>query len=42
LLNSLFSHLGILNTWPAPMIALLPSLIALSVAAMLLFWVQRR
>jgi lipopolysaccharide export system permease protein len=42
LLNSLFSHLGILNTWPAPMIAVLPSLIALSVAAVLLFWVQRR
>ena len=42
LLNSLFSHLGILNTWPAPMIALLPSLIALSVAAVLLAWVQYR
>ena len=29
LVNSLFSHLGILNTWPAPIMALLPSAIAL-------------
>lgn len=42
LLNSLFSHLGVLNTWPAPAMAALPSVLALLVAAVSLAWVQRR
>ena len=42
LLNSLFSHLGVLNTWPAPIMAMLPSLMALGVAAFFLYWVQYR
>lgn len=42
LLNSLFSHLGVLNTWPAPIMALLPSAMALLVAGFFLYWVQYR
>lgn len=42
LLNSLFSHLGVLNTWPAPMMAMLPSAIALMVAGFFFYWVQHR
>lgn len=41
LLNSLFSHLGVLNTWPAPVMAMLPSLMALVVAAFFFYRVQR-
>jgi len=42
LVNSLFSHLGVLNTWPAPIMALLPSAIALLVAGFFFYWVQYR
>ncbi len=42
LLNSLFSHLGVLNTWPAPIMALLPSAMALLVAGFFFYWVQYR
>jgi lipopolysaccharide export system permease protein len=42
LLNRLFSHIGMLNTWPALSTALLPSLLFLLVAISALFWVQRR
>jgi lipopolysaccharide export system permease protein len=42
LLNSLFSHLGVLNTWPAPVMALLPSLLGLAVAGVLFYRVQYR
>lgn len=42
LLNSLFSHLGVLNTWPAPIMALLPSLMALVVAGLFFYRVQYR
>lgn len=42
LLNRLFSHIGLLNTWPALSTALLPSLVFLLVAISALFWVQRR
>ncbi|MEY4083605.1 MAG: export transporter permease LptG [Pseudomonadota bacterium] len=42
LLNSLFSHLGILNTWPAPLVAAIPSLVALVFALAMLLRVQRR
>ncbi|MFN4899822.1 MAG: LPS export ABC transporter permease LptG [Betaproteobacteria bacterium] len=42
LLNSLFSHLGVLTTWPAPLMALFPSLMALGLAGFFLYWVQYR
>ncbi len=40
-LNGLFSHLGLLNTWPAWLAAGVPSMIALAVAAVMLVWVDR-
>lgn len=42
LLNNLFSHVGVLSTWPAPVMVMLPSLIALTVAAGFFYWVQYR
>ena len=42
LLNSLFSHLGLLNTWPAFLSAVLPSIFFLFFACGLLWWVERR
>ncbi|MNJ94437.1 Lipopolysaccharide export system permease protein LptG [compost metagenome] len=41
LINSLFSHLGLLNTWPPFATAILPSLLFLSVAVAALMWVER-
>jgi lipopolysaccharide export system permease protein len=41
-LNKLFSHLGVLNTWPPIVVAALPSLIVLTVALSALYWVERR
>jgi lipopolysaccharide export system permease protein len=41
LVNSLFSHLGVLNTWPAPLVVLLPSLFALFLGLAMLWRVQR-
>lgn len=41
LLNSLFSHLGLLNTWPAFLTAVLPSIIFLLAACGALWWVER-
>jgi lipopolysaccharide export system permease protein len=41
LLNSLFSHLGLLNTWPALVTALLPSGLFLLVGMFTLLRVQR-
>ncbi|MDR1311053.1 MAG: LPS export ABC transporter permease LptG [Burkholderiaceae bacterium] len=41
LLNSLFSHLGLLNTWPAFFTASLPSFLFLLLAAGALWWVER-
>ncbi|KIF82349.1 LPS export ABC transporter permease LptG [Noviherbaspirillum autotrophicum] len=41
LLNSLFSHLGLLNTWPALATALLPSASFLLLAIGALLWVER-
>ncbi len=40
-LNGLFSHLGLLNTWPAWVSASVPSLLALVLALSLLSWVDR-
>ena len=40
-LNGLFSHLGLLNTWPPWMAASIPSLVALAVAMTMLARVGR-
>jgi len=41
LLNSLFSHIGLLNTWPPLTTALIPSVIFLLIAMSALWWVQK-
>jgi lipopolysaccharide export system permease protein len=41
-MNKLFSHLGLLNTWPPIVVAALPALVVLSVALAALYWVERR
>jgi lipopolysaccharide export system permease protein len=41
LLNSLFSHLGLLNTWPPFATAILPSALFLMLAIGTLWWVER-
>ena len=41
-LNKLFSHLGLLNDWPALFSAVLPTLIFLSVALGMMWWQERR
>jgi len=41
-MNKLFSHLGLLNTWPPIVVAALPGLVVLSVALAALYWVERR
>jgi len=41
LLNSLFSHIGLLNTWPALVTAVLPSALFLFMAIGALWWVER-
>jgi lipopolysaccharide export system permease protein len=40
-INSLFSHLGLLNTWPAFVTAALPSALFLLAALGALLWVER-
>ena len=42
LLNNLFSHLGLLNTWPPIVSAAMPSLVVLAAALLALRWVERR
>jgi lipopolysaccharide export system permease protein len=42
LINNLFSHLGVLTALPAVAMAAVPSLLALMVASLALYWVQRR
>lgn len=39
--NNLFSHIGLLNTWPAFATAVAPSLLFLLVALIALWWVER-
>ncbi|HWJ94328.1 MAG TPA: LPS export ABC transporter permease LptG, partial [Telluria sp.] len=39
--NSLFSHLGLLSTWPAFLTAIAPSLLFLALALGALWWVER-
>ncbi|TFW28376.1 LPS export ABC transporter permease LptG [Massilia horti] len=41
LINSLFSHLGMLSTWPAFMTAVAPSVLFLLLALGALWWVER-
>ena len=41
LLNSLFSHLGLLNTWPPLATAIMPSAVFLLAAILALWWVER-
>jgi lipopolysaccharide export system permease protein len=42
MLNKLFAHLGVLHTWPPQAIAVLPSLVVLTVALGALYWIERR
>ena len=39
--NSLFSHLGLLNTWPPVTVAIFPSLLALIFGVTIFHWVQK-
>lgn len=41
MINSLFSHLGLLNTWPPFATAILPSLLFMLAAIAALMWVER-
>ena len=41
LVNTLFSHLGLLTTWPALVTAIAPSLLFLALALGALWWVER-
>lgn len=41
LLNSLFSHIGLLNTWPPLVTALVPSILFLTAAVVMLWRVER-
>ncbi len=41
LLNSLFSHIGLLNTWPPFLTAILPSILFFLFACGALWWVER-
>lgn len=42
MLNKLFAHVGLLNTWPPVVAAALPSLVVLGVALGTLYWIERR
>ncbi len=42
MLNGLFSHLGVINSWRPPAAAMAPSLMFLLAAAAMLWWVERR
>jgi lipopolysaccharide export system permease protein len=42
MLNSLFSHLGLLQNWSPLTSAILPSLVFLTAALMMMWWVERR
>jgi len=41
-INKLFSHLGLINTWPPFAVAAMPALVAVGVAFAALYWVERR
>jgi lipopolysaccharide export system permease protein len=42
LLNSLFSHIGLLQDWPPLAAAVLPSAAFLAAAMLMMWWVERR
>jgi lipopolysaccharide export system permease protein len=42
MLNSLFSHIGLLHNWNPLYSAALPSVVFLSVAALMMWWVERK
>lgn len=42
LLNNLFSHVGLLNTWPPFVTAAMPSVVVMTAALFALRWVERR
>ncbi len=42
MLNSLFSHLGLLQNWQPFVSAVLPSAVFLGAAALMMWWVERR
>ncbi len=41
LINNLFSHVGLLNTWPAFLTAVIPSALFFLSAVIALWWVER-
>ena len=41
-MNKLFSHLGLINTWPPFVVAALPAFVVLVCAFAALYWVERR
>ncbi len=41
-MNKLFSHLGLINTWPPVIVAALPALVVFCFALGALYWVERR
>ncbi len=41
-MNKLFSHLGLINTWPPFLVAALPAMVALALAMAALYWIERR
>jgi lipopolysaccharide export system permease protein len=42
MLNGMFSHLGVINSWTPLVSAVTPSVMFLLAAASLLWWVERR
>jgi lipopolysaccharide export system permease protein len=42
MLNSLFSHLGLLQNWSPLFSALLPSVVFLAAALLMMWWTERR
>jgi len=42
MLNSLFSHLGLLQNWSPPVSAILPSMVFLAAATLMMWWTERR
>ena len=41
-LNNIFSFLSVINTWSPVLMSVLPSLIMMSLAAVAMWWVERR
>ena len=42
MLNSLFSHIGLLQNWTPLTSAVLPSVVFLAAAMLMMWWVERR